>query len=114
MKTPTSQPHRHHERVPFFEPVRIRKPLAMITQATDLGLGGIGLRSPKGLDLGTQVEMDSFAGQAVFWGKISWCKSLGSGFRIGAEFTQVDLEVLARIRDLRSGRAGSLTPGRRG
>ena len=101
---PKAPIQRHYERVPYFEPVHIRKPVPLITQAVDLGLGGIGLRSPLHLDLGTEIEMESHAGQAVFWAKISWCRSLGSGFKIGAEFTQVDLNLLAQIMRGRNGK----------
>jgi PilZ domain len=95
---------RHHERVPYFEPVHILRPQPVITQAVDLCLGGIGLRSPLKLELGTEIEMESHAGQAVFWGKISWCRSLGSGFKIGAEFTHVDLNLLTQILHGRTGK----------
>jgi len=96
---PSAVPQRRLDRIPYFEPVIVLSPVNMRTQAVDLGWGGIGLRSSQRLDVGTPIEMNCFIGEIS--GTVTWCKSLGSGFRIGAKFTRFDPEMLEQIPALK-------------
>ncbi len=89
------------ERIPFFEPVQIRKPEPMLTQGVDLGVGGIGLRARKEIAPGTQVELELFGGRVIFLGTVRWCQPLGSGFRIGVQFREEDATLIAQVHALR-------------
>lgn len=92
---------RRTERIPFIEPVQIRKPEPMLTQGVDLGVGGIGLRARKAIALGTAVELELFGGRAIFLGTVRWCQPLGSGFRIGVQFREEDASLIAQVHALR-------------
>jgi hypothetical protein len=89
-------------RIPFPEPVQIRKPIQATTQGVDLGPGGIGLRSPVQLAIGTAVELELFGGRAIFLGTVRWVQPLGSGFRIGVQFPQEDASLIAQVHARRS------------
>ena len=89
---------RRAERIPFFEPVQIRKPIRALTQGVDLGPGGIGLRSAVALAEGTAVELELFGGRAIFLGTVRWLQPVGSGFRIGVEFSREDASLIALVQ----------------
>jgi hypothetical protein len=89
-------------RVPFFEPVQIRKPVPILTQGVDLGSGGVGLRSTVAIPVDTAIELELFGGRAIFLGTVRWCSPLGSGFRIGVEFARDDATLIEQVHALRS------------
>lgn len=90
--------HRRAVRVPFFGPVRIRKPVSVSTEGVDLCPGGIGLRSGVELPAGTAVELEVFGGRAIFLGTVRWVHPEGSGFRIGVEFSREDASLIAQVQ----------------
>jgi PilZ domain len=93
-------------RAPFFEPVQIRKPVSVLTQGVDLGVGGIGLRSTVEIATGTAVELALFGGRVIFLGTVRWCQPLGSGFRIGVKFSHEDAALIAQVHAIRSAGPG--------
>jgi hypothetical protein len=93
---------RRATRVPFFEPVQIRKPVPILTQGVDVGAKGVGLRSTVAIPVDTAVELELFGGRAIFLGTVRWCSPLGSGFRIGVEFTEEDASLIEQIHAMRS------------
>ena len=90
--------HRRAVRVAFFGPVRIRKPVSVMTEGVDLCPGGIGLRSPAELSAGTAVELEVFGGRAIFLGTVRWVQPAGSEFRIGVEFSAEDASLIAEVQ----------------
>ncbi len=106
MPTPENPHQRRAERIPFLEPVQIRKPAALRAQGVDLGQGGIGLRTTEPLPVGAAVELELFGGRAIFLGSVRWCQPLGSGFRIGVEFSAGDTSLIARVQALRAADKG--------
>jgi hypothetical protein len=92
---------RHAARIPFAEPVQLRKPVSALTQGVDLGPGGIGVRSPVELARGTAVELELFGGRAIFLGTVRWVQPVGDGFRIGVEFSREDASLIAQVQALR-------------
>jgi len=108
MATPTPQDphHRRAERIPFLEPVQIRKPSPLLAQGVDLGQGGIGLSMTEPISVGTAVELELFGGRVIFLGKVRWCQPLAGGFRIGVEFSAVDNSLISRVQALRAAEKG--------
>ena len=104
--TPREPTQRRAARIPFFEPVQIRKPVSILTQGVDLGPGGIGLRSSVTLAEGTAVELDLFGGRAIFLGTVRWVQAVGSGFRLGVEFSREDASLIALVQARSQARGG--------
>lgn len=98
---------RRNDRIAFFQPVKFRKPEEMLTQGVDLGIGGLGVRARKPLAKDTPVEVELFEGKAIFLGTVRWCQPLGSGFRMGIQFREEDVELVARVLEMRTGKGGS-------
>ena len=99
---------RRTTRVPFFEAVQIRKPEPTLTQGVDLGAGGIGLRSGVAFPIDTKVELELFGGRAIFLGTVRWCSPLGSGYRIGIEFTREDASLIEQVHAMRARTDGAV------
>ena len=100
---------RRATRVPFFEAVQIRKPVPTLTQGVDVGAGGIGLRARVAIPVDTKVELELFGGRAIFLGTVRWCSPLGSGYRIGIEFTREDASLIEQVHAMRA-RSETATP----
>jgi len=93
---------RHTPRVPFHEDVRLRKPTPMEAKGVDIGAGGIGVVLPEALPVGTQVEVEIFAGHAIALGEIRWSAPTDDGFRTGIQFRQEDWSIIELVETLRS------------
>ena len=97
-----SAPSRRGLRIVYFQPVKFLKPEEMLAQGVDLGLDGIGMRSRRPLEKDTPVELELFGGKAIFTSLVRWCRPLGSGFRIGVQFRDGDVALVAQVLEMRT------------
>ena len=93
---------RHTPRIPFHEDIRIRQPRDLTARGVDIGAGGIGVVMPEALPVGTQVEVEIFAGHATAYGEIRWSAPVEDGYRTGIQFRQEDWSIIELVETLRS------------
>jgi hypothetical protein len=73
-----------------------------ITFTSDLGAGGLRVRSPQLLPDGTQLVLQLHVGESgeepiTVIGKVAWSKRSGNGFDVGVEFVELSAEQKERI-----------------
>ena len=96
-------PQRKSERIPFPEPVHVRKPAAMDGKGVDIAAGGIGLDVPEAIPDGSAVELELSDGGAPLAGTVRVARPLpAGGFRLGIQFAKEDGAIVARAQALRS------------
>ena len=94
-----AESQRKSERIPFTQPVRIRKPAPMDGKALDIASGGMGVEVAQAIAEGSAVELELFGGAAVVAGTVRKALPLpGGGFRLGIQFAKEDPSLVARAQ----------------
>ena len=88
---------RKNERIPFTQPVKIRKPSAMNAMGVDLAPGGMGVEVTQAIAEGTGIELELFGGGAVVQGTVrKLLPGSGGSHRLGIQFSKEDPSLVAR------------------
>jgi hypothetical protein len=90
---------RKTERVPYNQPVKIRKPSPMDGKCVDLAAGGMGVEVAQPIPEGSGIEVELFGGGAVVQGTVrKVLPGSGGSHRLGIQFTKEDPTLVARAQ----------------
>lgn len=94
-----AESQRKSERVPFTQPVRIRKPTPMDAKSLDIAAGGMGVAVGQPIAEGTAVELELFGGSVVVAGTVRKLLPVASGgHRLGIQFAKEDPGLVAKAQ----------------
>ncbi len=90
---------RKSERVPFNQPLRIRKPTPMDGKGVDIAAGGMGVEVSQAIAEGTAVELELFGGAAVVAGTVRKVLPGAAGaHRLGIQFAKEEPGLVAKAQ----------------
>ena len=93
---------RKNPRIPLDQEIVFRTSETITGWGIDLGAGGIGAQLPVELAVGTQLEVEIFAGEGALEGEVRWCKPSDGGFRVGIQFSSEHWGIIEVVQTLRS------------
>jgi PilZ domain len=92
---------RQHERLDFSRPIRITAPSAMDGSGIDLSVGGVSVRVPTALPVGSAVQVDLFGDGAAVPGTVRLSiPHPDGGFKLGIQWQAENAALVSKLQSM--------------